>query len=141
MSIDGHRVLVVDDNHDIRELIRTILHADGFHIFAASNATEALAILNSNAIELVLLDVMLPGTSGLELLTNIRFGKNIRLNKIPVIMITARTSIEDVDEAIALGATSYIIKPFRASVVREKVLTIFQMQNQGYSGNSPDEKN
>lgn len=129
MTLDGHKVLVVDDNQDIRELIRTILHAGGLHIFAASNALEALAILKSNSIELVLLDVMLPGTSGLELLTIIRTGENKSLNEIPVIMITARTSIEDVDKAITLGATSYIIKPFRASVVREKVLSIFQLPN------------
>lgn len=129
MTLNGHKILIVDDNQDIRELIRTILQADGFHTFAASSAHEALGILNSNAIALVLLDVMLPGTSGLELLTIIRTGANKNLHEIPVIMITARTSIEDVDEAITLGATSYIIKPFRASVVREKVLSIFQLPN------------
>ena len=127
MNLDGHVVLVVDDNQDIRELIRNILNADGFHVFAATNAMEALAILNCNAIELVLLDVMMSGRSGLELLVDIRTGSNKEIHEIPIIMVTAKASIEDIDEAIALGANSYIVKPFRGYVVCRKVRSILKM--------------
>ena len=130
MNLDGPKVLVVDDNQDIRELIRHILDADGFHVFAATNAMEALAILNSNAIELVLLDVMMPGRSGLELLADIRNGSNKEIHEIPIVMVTAKGSIEDVDKAIALGASSYIVKPFRGSVVCRKVRSILKMNQE-----------
>ena len=131
MTLDGRKVLVVDDNQDIRELIRHILITDGFHVFAAPDAIEAMAILNNNAIELVLLDVMMPGTSGLELLADIRNGANKKLHEIPVVMVTAKSSIEDVDKAIALGANSYIIKPFRGNVICERVRSIFEMPQNG----------
>jgi CheY-like chemotaxis protein len=126
MGHDGHKVLVVDDNQDIRDLVLHILSADGFHTFAASNAIEAMGILNSNAIELVLLDVMMPGKSGLELLSDIRTGPNKKIHDIPVVMITAKSSIEDVDQALALGANSYIVKPFRGVLIREKVRSFFE---------------
>lgn len=126
MGHDGHKVLVVDDNQDIRDLVLHILSADGFHTFAASNAIEAMGILNSNAIELVLLDVMMPGKSGLELLSDIRTGPNKKIHDVPVVMITAKSSIEDVDQALALGANSYIVKPFRGVLIREKVRSFFE---------------
>lgn len=126
MGHDGHKVLVVDDNQDIRDLVLHILSADGFHTFAASNAIEAMGILNSNAIELVLLDVMMPGKSGLELLSDIRTSPNKKIRDIPVVMITAKSSIEDVDQALALGANSYIVKPFRGVLIREKVRSFFE---------------
>jgi two-component system OmpR family response regulator len=126
MGHDGHKVLVVDDNQDIRDLVLHILSADGFHTFAASNAIEAMGILNSNAIELVLLDVMMPGKSGLELLSDIRTGPNRKIHDVPVVMITAKSSIEDVDQALALGANSYIVKPFRGVLIREKVRSFFE---------------
>ena len=131
MSTEGERVLVVDDNQDIRDLVVHILSADGFHVFSAQDGESALAILNSNAIDLVLLDVMMPGMSGLEVLEEIRSGSNKKLRDIPVLMITAKSSTEDIDKALALGATSYIVKPFRGTTIREKVRTIFDLPFSG----------
>lgn len=127
MAQENLKVLVVDDNQDIRDLVVHILSADGFNVFAAVDGENALAILNSNPVNLVLLDVMMPGKSGLEVLSDIRSGSNKKLRDIPVMMITAKSSTEDIDKALELGATSYIVKPFRATTIREKVRAILEL--------------
>lgn len=118
-------VLVVDDNQDIRNLVGHFLGSDGYLVFTASNGDEALAILNNNVINLVLLDVMMPGKSGIEVLKEIRNGSNKKIREIPVMMITAKSTTEDIDEALLHGANSYIIKPFRGQLIREKVEAFF----------------
>ncbi len=127
MSQEIEKILVVDDNQDIRDLVVHILSADGFHVYTASNGEDALAILNSNPVNLVLLDVMMPGKSGLEVLAEIRSGSNRSLRDIPVMMITAKSSTEDIDAALAIGASSYIVKPFRGTTIREKVRSILEL--------------
>lgn len=127
MAQENQSVLVVDDNQDVRDLVVLFLSADGFHVFSASNGEEALAILKSNPIDLVLLDVMMPGKSGIQVLSEIRTHSNKSVREIPVMMITAKSSIEDIDEALAAGANSYVIKPFRATTIREKVRSILNI--------------
>ena len=127
MSQEVQKVLVVDDNQDVRELIVHILNADGFHVYAAVDGENALAILNSNPVDLVLLDVMMPGMSGLEVLKEIRTGSNKKVREVPVMMITAMSSTDDVDQALAIGANSYVVKPFRGATVREKVRKILDL--------------
>ncbi len=127
MSQEVQKVLVVDDNQDVRELIVHILNADGFHVYAAVDGENALAILNSNPVDLVLLDVMMPGMSGLDVLKEIRAGSNKRIREVPVMMITAMSSTDDVDQALAIGANSYVVKPFRGTTIREKVRKILDL--------------
>jgi two-component system response regulator MtrA len=121
------RILVVDDNQDIRDLVVHILSADGFHVYSANDGDSALAILAANQVDLVLLDVMMPGKSGLEVLDQIRNGSQKKTHEIPVVMMTAKSTIEDIDEALTLGATSYIVKPFRGTSIRERVRTLFDL--------------
>jgi DNA-binding response OmpR family regulator len=125
MANDSKSILVVDDNQDVRDLVIHFLSAEGFHIFSAPDGESALAILRANHIDLVLLDVMMPGISGLETLTEIRTGSNKKIREVPVMMITARAGTEDIDKALALGANSYIVKPFRGANIREKVHALF----------------
>ena len=127
MGQEVQKVLVVDDNQDVRELIVHILNSDGFHVYAAVDGENALAILNSNPVDLVLLDVMMPGKSGLEVLKEIRTGSNKKIREVPVMMITAMSSTDDVDQALAIGANSYVVKPFRGTTIREKVRKILDL--------------
>jgi DNA-binding response OmpR family regulator len=127
MNQGDQKVLVVDDNDDVRDLVVHFLSSDGFQVFSASNGDDALAILKSNSINLVLLDVMMPGKSGIEVLTEIRTGSNKAIRDIPVMMITAMSSTDDIDAALAVGANSYVIKPFRGTTIREKVRTILEL--------------
>lgn len=131
MSQENHKILVVDDNQDIRDLVVHILNADGFHVYSALDGENALAILNSNPVDLVLLDVMMPGLSGLDVLKEIRAGSNKKIHDIPVMMITAKSSTEDIDQALAIGANSYVVKPFRGTTIREKVRAILELPFSG----------
>ncbi len=70
---------------------------------------------------------MMPGKSGLEVLPEIRAGSNKSIHDIPVMVITAKSSTDDIDIALATGATSYVVKPFRATTIREKVRTILEL--------------
>jgi CheY-like chemotaxis protein len=127
MAQEMKKILVVDDNQDVRDLIVHILSADGFHVFSAAVGANGLAILKANEIDLVLLDVMMPEMSGLEVLEEIRNGSNKKIREIPVMMITAKSGTDDIDQALALGANSYLVKPFRGNTVREKVRTLLDL--------------
>ena len=128
MAHESRNILVVDDNQDVRDLVLHILSSDGFHVYGAPDGDSALAILKSNPVDLVLLDVMMPGKSGLDVLNAIRTGANKALHDIPVMIITAKSSLDDIDMALQLGANSYVVKPFRGTTIREKVRNILDLE-------------
>jgi len=119
-TIDPHRhadpraqgtrpvVLVVDDEESYREALASGLAQEGFATELASNGHEALRMLDQIHPDLVLLDVMLPDQSGIELCKRMRAS-----NSIPIIMVTARDSEVDVVLGLELGASDYVAKPFR----------------------------
>ena len=100
-------ILVVDDEKEIAELVEIHLVSDGYKVFKAENAEEGLKILEEEEIHLALLDIMMPGISGLEMCKKIRETKNI-----PIIMLSAKSS--DLDKILGLGtgADDYVTKPF-----------------------------
>ena len=101
------RVLIVEDDRLIAELERDYLEADGFAIQIAANGLEGLEFAGKADFDLVLLDVMLPGMNGFDVLRALRAASNV-----PVLLVTARK--EDVDKirGLGLGADDYIVKPF-----------------------------
>ncbi len=123
-------ILVVDDNQDIRDLISLILEEEGYSVISAEEGTSALALIKEKEPTLVLLDVMMPGISGLEVLRQLRASKRSQVSQTPVIMITAKSQSTDIDEALEAGATSYIVKPFRADALLEKVQSFLPVQSQ-----------
>jgi CheY-like chemotaxis protein len=125
MSTDSKSILVVDDNEDIRSLLSLVLQREGYEVVLASDGTEALDKVKIARPDLILLDVMMPGLSGLEVLSMIREDKDKKINEIPIMMITAKSTVSDIDNAVELGASSYIIKPFRPANLIEKVTAIF----------------
>jgi two-component system, OmpR family, KDP operon response regulator KdpE len=102
-------VLVIDDNPQIRRALRTILISQGFVVMDASSGEEALDLIRKERVEIVLLDVILPGMSGFETCKEIR-----RSSGVPVIMLTVRNSERDKVQAFDAGADDYIVKPFGA---------------------------
>ncbi len=108
--MENHTILVVDDEEHILELIEYNLYQNQFHALTAQTGEEALALLAKEKIDLVLLDWMLPGISGIDVLKEIR--KNDRLGELPVILLTAKG--EEIDKVLGLelGADDYISKPF-----------------------------
>ncbi|WP_072369847.1 response regulator transcription factor [Thermophilibacter mediterraneus] len=106
----GARILVVDDEREICELVRVYLEAEGFEVECLGDGSSALARVTDDArpaIDLAVLDVMLPGASGLEVCRAIR-----ERHAYPVIMLTARGEQADKIAGLALGADDYVTKPF-----------------------------
>ena len=111
-------ILVVDDEPHMVELICEILESQGFRMLVAHNATEALDHLD-NAIDLVLLDIMMPGMDGIELCGIIKGDP--RMSGVPVMMVTGKHDVESQLDAIYSEADGYIFKPFDVDALIEKV--------------------
>src|ERR1700680_3351227 len=102
------RILVIDDEADIRESLEALLSLEGYHIELAQNATEGLKKIESSSYDLVLLDLLMPDRSGMEVLLDIRE----RDTETPIFMITAYGSVEVAVKALKAGANDYFSKPW-----------------------------
>ncbi len=117
-NLDG-RVLVVDDELPNRLYLRKLLEARGCEVFDCSNGLDALALASKKVLDLALVDVMMPEMDGFELCGRLR--DDPRTARIPIIMVTAKSKIEDIETGFELGAMDYIRKPFNP---RELVLRV-----------------
>src|ERR1019366_5891911 len=102
------RILVIDDEADIRESLETLLDFEGYHVDLAENAAEGEKKLESRVYDLVLLDLMMPDKSGMEVLRDVRE----RDRHTPIFMITAYGTLEAAVGAVKLGANDYLAKPW-----------------------------
>ncbi len=120
----GQMILAVDDEVNIQELIRFNLEGAGYRVETAGSGEEALQKVASEAPDLVLLDIMLPGMDGLEVCRRLR--QNPKTESIPVIMLTAKG--EEVDKVVGLemGADDYIVKPFGVRELIARVKAMFR---------------
>ncbi len=105
-----NKVMVVEDDDDVRNLLYTLLSSSGFDVVAIDNGKGAVEFLLEHAVDVVLLDVMMPEMDGWETLRLIRMNEGTR--HVPVIMVTVKDSRSDKLNAIKEGATDYITKPF-----------------------------
>lgn len=104
------RVLVVDDDPDVVTLVDYRLSRQGFEVESATDGQQALDALADRSVDLILLDIMMPGLSGLDVLERLRANESTA--RLPVILLTAKAQEEDVSRGFALGADDYITKPF-----------------------------
>lgn len=105
------RILIVDDMGSIRSLIKAVIHSFGRYIVEeASNGVSALQKLKSERYDLVISDWNMPEMSGIELLRTIRNDESLK--SIPVVLLTAESKKENIQEAVSLGINGYIAKPF-----------------------------
>lgn len=103
----AYRILVADDEAEIREVLRLYLEKEGYEIVEAADGTEAVRLIKEERIDLALLDIMMPGMDGYRVLRNVREENNL-----PVIMLSAKSSDSDKILGLDLGADDYITKPF-----------------------------
>jgi two-component system OmpR family response regulator len=106
---EGTRVLVADDDPDIRDLVEFKLSQAGYAVEAVADGLAAWQSFQANRPQLVILDVMMPGLSGFDVLRKIRDSE---WSTVPVLLLSAKSRDSDVDTGFAVGATDYVIKPF-----------------------------
>ena len=120
--MEGKRILIVDDEQDLCEILQFNLSLAGFGTDVAYSAEEAIGKLNDNQFHLLILDVMMPGLSGFELGAQIR--NDSALGNLPIIYLTARDSIDDILTGFDIGADDYVTKPFSIKEVVARVKAV-----------------
>ena len=132
------RVLIVEDEADIRELIELHLKREGYKTESVADGEEALQKLSHNSYELVVLDWMLPGLSGLEITRALRARKGGP--RIPILMVTARMEPTDIVIGLESGADDYVTKPFEIPVLMARVRALLRRAQSDAKGEASSEK-
>jgi len=117
-----YKVLIADDEHNIRNILDFSLHAEGFLVISALDGEEAFSLAVENAPDLIILDVMMPGQGGVETCRALKADK--RTSTTPVILLTALAGKKDRAAGLEAGADAYITKPFSPQKVIDSVLDL-----------------
>lgn len=115
------KVLIVDDEQDIRELIRFYINKEGYEVIEAKDGEEALGIFESEYIDLCIIDVMMPKMDGFELVENIKEIKDV-----PCIMLTAKGESKDKLRGFSVGVDDYVVKPFDPNELMARVKAVMR---------------
>jgi len=121
------KILVVDDEEDILELVKYNLEREGFQVHCAKSGEKALKKALEDPPELIVLDLMLPGIDGLEVAR--RLKKNQRAASIPIVMLTAKGEESDIVTGLELGADDYITKPFSPRILVARIKAVIRRQS------------
>ena len=105
-----HKILVVDDDADIRDLVSTKLESSGYEVETAGDGVAGLDLATNNDYSLVISDVMMPGMSGVDMVRMMRAATPPI--SVPVILLTAKNQERDIESGFAAGITDYVVKPF-----------------------------
>jgi two-component system chemotaxis response regulator CheY len=121
------KFLVVDDYSTMRRIVKNLLHDLGYaNVAEADDGKTALPLLENGSFDFLITDWNMPGMPGLDLLKAVR--ANDRLKKLPVLMLTAEAKREQIVEAAQAGVSGYVIKPFTAVTLKEKIDKILGAQ-------------
>ncbi|QJC52342.1 response regulator transcription factor [Paenibacillus albicereus] len=124
LSEPARRILIVDDELPMQDLLQVYLHSEGFQTRTASNGLEALEKIKEDEFDLILLDLMLPGMDGFDICKAVR-----EISTVPIIMLTAREGTVDKVVGLKMGADDYITKPFEAREMLARMEAIFRRQH------------
>jgi len=120
------KILVVDDEEDILELVRYNLSREGYKILCAASGEEGLKTARSENPDLIVLDLMLPGVDGLDVTKRLKADDATR--KIPIVMLTAKGEESDIVAGLELGAEDYITKPFSPKVLVARIRAVLRRE-------------
>ncbi|RMT87813.1 hypothetical protein ALP39_02844 [Pseudomonas marginalis pv. marginalis] len=119
------KILIVDDFSTMRRIIKNLLRDLGFtNTVEADDGLTAIPILNSGSIDFLVTDWNMPGMTGIDLLRHVRADEKLR--SLPVLMVTAEAKREQIIEAAQAGVNGYVVKPFTAQALKEKIEKIFE---------------
>ena len=122
------KILIADDFSTMRRIIKNLLRDLGFtNTSEADDGLTALPMLQSGAFDFLVTDWNMPGMSGIDLLRQVR--QDERLKSLPVLMVTAEAKREQIIEAAQAGVNGYVVKPFTAQALKEKIEKIFERVN------------
>jgi two-component system phosphate regulon response regulator OmpR len=116
-----HHILVVDDDTRLRELLQKYLTENGFRVTTAADAAHARTLLEGLAFDLIVLDVMMPGESGLDFTEALR-----RTSQVPILLLTARGEVADRIDGLERGADDYLAKPFEPRELLLRISTVLR---------------
>ncbi len=123
-SLMKNHILIVEDEEDIRELVRYNLEREGFSVSEAESGEEGLKKVLKKRPDLILLDLMLPGKDGMQVCRELKQNEEAR--SIPILMMTARGEESDIVAGLELGAEDYIVKPFSPKVLMARVKAVLR---------------
>ena len=121
MEENNSSILVVDDNPEIREIIQVLLGGEGYLVETAGNGVKALEMLSQREYDLIILDIMMPGSDGLSICKKLR-----TISSVPIIILTAKDSESDHMKGFMYGGDDYLIKPFSPSLLVVRVNALFR---------------
>ncbi|AMP40261.1 MULTISPECIES: chemotaxis response regulator CheY [Ralstonia solanacearum species complex] len=132
MDKSQYRFLVVDDFPTMRRIVRNLLKELGFaNVDEAEDGAAGLAKVKEGRFDFVISDWNMPNMDGLQMLQGIRADPNPGINKLPVLMVTAEAKKENIIAAAQAGANGYVVKPFTAATLDEKLGKIFEKLDKG----------
>ncbi len=122
-----NRILIIEDDPDIRELLSCSLSGQGWRLFLAESGEDGIALLRENGADCILLDIMLPGMDGLAVLK--RLKARSEWSSIPVILATAKREESDIVAGLDLGADDYMVKPYSPLVLAARIRTALRRKD------------
>lgn len=117
-------IMVVDDNKEIRDIVKLYLSNSGFRVIEADNGKEAMDLLRNNSIDLMVLDIMMPKMDGIEVLKNLGQDRDFQ-----VIFLSAKSTVKEKIEGLYLGADDYLAKPFDPGELVARIIALLRRQN------------
>ena len=126
MTMQGNKVLIVDDDPNIREVISVLLSSEGYDVDAAENGQMAVdKVFEGGQYDIVCLDIMMPDMDGIEVCTKIREKSNV-----PVLFLTAKSQDRDKVEAYSKGGDDFLVKPFSQTELLMKIKSLIRRHNE-----------
>ena len=119
-------VLIIEDEGDIRHFIARVLELEGYQVLTAGDGPAGLALLHENAVDLVLLDLRLPGMDGWTILREIK--RDEALAAIPVIVLTAIAEVIQRKKTLRMGALKYLVKPLSAGILSQTIAEVLRQK-------------